>query len=222
MPQSTSRPRCSRLARAPWRVARLRRGIGGDDQRDHQSAAHPAQRARDPQAHFGGVHQRSGRAKRGRRLKCARRYQQTAGVPDDIVSRLAAGTFSQLARARRPVIAPSSYVSRAMIERYKLPADRITVIPRAVNTTKFNPAAVTASASRHSAAYGRAAAHARGAARGTHGAVERADERGRPARPVIGGGPLCAIVFVFAGEDRARPGALCARRAQARLDARHR
>src|SRR5674476_1528314 len=38
-----------------------------------------------------------------------------------------------MARGDR-VIAPSSYVSRAMIERYKIPPDRITVIPRAVDT----------------------------------------------------------------------------------------
>jgi len=50
---------------------------------------------------------------------------------------------SSLARGDR-VIAPSSYVSRAMIERYKLPADRITVIPRAVDTAVFSPAAVSA------------------------------------------------------------------------------
>ncbi len=36
------------------------------------------------------------------------------------------------------VIAPSSYISRAMIERYGIPADRITVIPRAVDTTTFS------------------------------------------------------------------------------------
>ncbi len=47
-----------------------------------------------------------------------------------------------LARGDR-VIAPSSYVSRAMIERYKIPPQRITVIPRAVDTTTFNPAAVS-------------------------------------------------------------------------------
>jgi glycosyltransferase involved in cell wall biosynthesis len=40
------------------------------------------------------------------------------------------------------VIAPSSYVSRAVIERYRIPADRITVIPRAVDTAGFNPVAV--------------------------------------------------------------------------------
>jgi glycosyltransferase involved in cell wall biosynthesis len=42
------------------------------------------------------------------------------------------------------MIAPSSYISRAMIERYKIPADRIAVIPRAIDTATFNPAAVSA------------------------------------------------------------------------------
>jgi glycosyltransferase involved in cell wall biosynthesis len=50
---------------------------------------------------------------------------------------------SSLARGDR-VIAPSAYVSRAMIERYKLKPDRITVIPRAVDTASFSPAAVSA------------------------------------------------------------------------------
>lgn len=47
-----------------------------------------------------------------------------------------------LARGDR-VIAPSSYVSLAMIARYKIPAERITVIPRAVDTASFNPAAIS-------------------------------------------------------------------------------
>ncbi len=50
---------------------------------------------------------------------------------------------ASLARGDR-VIAPSSYVSRAMIERYKISPDRITVIPRSVDTATFNPAAVSA------------------------------------------------------------------------------
>jgi len=48
-----------------------------------------------------------------------------------------------LARGKR-VIVPSSYVSRAMIERYKIAGDRITVIPRAIDTARFSPAAVSA------------------------------------------------------------------------------
>lgn len=48
-----------------------------------------------------------------------------------------------LARGDR-VIAPSSYISRAMIGRYKIPPERIAVIPRAVDTAAFSPAAVSA------------------------------------------------------------------------------
>jgi glycosyltransferase involved in cell wall biosynthesis len=47
-----------------------------------------------------------------------------------------------LARGDR-VIAPSSFVSRAMIERYRIPPERITVIPRAVDTARFSAASVT-------------------------------------------------------------------------------
>ncbi len=46
-----------------------------------------------------------------------------------------------LARGDR-MIAPSSYMSRAMIERYNIAPDKITVVPRALDTAKFNPAAV--------------------------------------------------------------------------------
>ena len=42
------------------------------------------------------------------------------------------------------MIAPSRYVSRAMIERYKIAPERISVIPRAVDTAVFDPAAVSA------------------------------------------------------------------------------
>jgi glycosyltransferase involved in cell wall biosynthesis len=50
---------------------------------------------------------------------------------------------ASLARGNR-VIAPSGYVSRAMIARYKIAPDRLSVIPRAVDTAKFSPAAVSA------------------------------------------------------------------------------
>jgi glycosyltransferase involved in cell wall biosynthesis len=61
--------------------------------------------------------------------------------------RLPAGSWpgnllrGSLARGDR-VIAPSSYVSHAMIERYKIAAGRITVIPRSIDTVRFNPAMV--------------------------------------------------------------------------------
>ena len=50
---------------------------------------------------------------------------------------------ASLARGDR-VIAPSSDVSRAIIARYKIAPGRVSVIPRAVDTAKFNPAAVSA------------------------------------------------------------------------------
>ena len=64
--------------------------------------------------------------------------------PDRLAADNWPGTLyrQSLARGDR-VIAPSSYVSMAMIERYKIPADRITVIPRAVDTASFNPAAIS-------------------------------------------------------------------------------
>jgi glycosyltransferase involved in cell wall biosynthesis len=61
--------------------------------------------------------------------------------------RLPAGSWpgnllrGSLARGDR-VIAPSSYVSHAMIERYKIPGERITVIPRSIDTVRFSPALV--------------------------------------------------------------------------------
>ena len=64
--------------------------------------------------------------------------------PDRLAADNWPGTLyrQSLARGDR-VIAPSSYVSMAMIERYRIPADRITVIPRAVDTASFNPAAIS-------------------------------------------------------------------------------
>jgi glycosyltransferase involved in cell wall biosynthesis len=50
---------------------------------------------------------------------------------------------ASLVRGQR-VIAPSSYVSVEMMQRYGLPPERITVIPRAVDTAAFSPAAISA------------------------------------------------------------------------------
>lgn len=47
-----------------------------------------------------------------------------------------------LARGHR-VIAPSNYSSRVIVERYKIAPDRVSVIPRAVDTDAFDPAAVS-------------------------------------------------------------------------------
>jgi glycosyltransferase involved in cell wall biosynthesis len=123
---------------------------------------------------------------------------------------------SSLARGDR-VIAPSAYVSRAMIERYKLKSDRITVIPRAVDTASFSPAAVSAD---------RIAALRRvwgvlpdmrvvlvpGRVAPWNGQMSMIDA----ARLIVGGGDR-NIVFVFAGEDLSHPRYARSVRRQARL-----
>jgi glycosyltransferase involved in cell wall biosynthesis len=111
---------------------------------------------------------------------------------------------SSLARGDR-VIAPSAYVSRAMIARYKLAADRITVIPRAVDTAKFSPAAISAE---------RIAALRRVWAVLPEVRVVLVPGRIAPwngqmsvidaARLIVGGGER-NLVFVFVGDDRAQP-----------------
>jgi glycosyltransferase involved in cell wall biosynthesis len=123
--------------------------------------------------------------------------------PDRLPADFWPGTLfgRSLARGDR-VIAPSSYISRAMIDRYKIPADRITVIPRAVDTASFIPAAVSAD---------RIAALRR-----VWGILPQmrvmlvpgriAPWNGQPsmidaARLLVGGGGR-NIAFVFAGEDR--------------------
>jgi glycosyltransferase involved in cell wall biosynthesis len=111
---------------------------------------------------------------------------------------------SSLARGDR-VIAPSTYVSRAMIERYKLAPDRITVIPRAVDTARFSPAAVNAD---------RVAALRRAWGVLPQMRVVLVPGRMAPwngqmimvvAAGLIVGGSDRDIVFVFAGEDISRP-----------------
>lgn len=121
-----------------------------------------------------------------------------------------------LARGDR-VIAPSSYVSRAMIERYKLPPDRITVIPRAVDTAVFSPAAVSAD---------RIAALRRVWAILPETRVVLVPGRIAPwngqmgvidaARLIVANGNR-NIAFVFAGEETRHPGYARALRKQARV-----
>ena len=124
--------------------------------------------------------------------------------PDRLSTSSWPGTTSfqgSLARGDR-VIAPSTYVSRAMIERYKIPSERITVIPRSVDTARFSPAAVSAD---------RIAALRR-----TWGVLPQmrivlitgriAPWNGQmsmieAARLLVGGGDR-NVAFVFAGEDR--------------------
>ena len=123
--------------------------------------------------------------------------------PDRVPEYFWPGTLfhRSLARGDR-VIAPSSYVSRAMVERYKIPAERITVIPRSVDTARFNPAAVSAD---------RIAALRRvwgvlpelrvvlttGRIAPWNGQINMIEA----ARLLVGGGDR-NIAFVFAGEER--------------------
>ena len=119
----------------------------------------------------------------------------TAGsLPDTLYNK-------SLTRGDR-VIAPSSYVSRAMIERYKIPSERITVIPRSVDTARFSPTAVSAN---RIAALRRAwgvlpqirVVLITGRVAPWNGQITMIEA----ARLLIGGGDR-NIAFVFAGDDR--------------------
>lgn len=106
-----------------------------------------------------------------------------------------------LARGDR-VIAPSSYISRAMIERYKIPPERIAVIPRALDTAAFSPAAINTD---RVAALRRAwgllpqmrVVLVPGRLAPWNGQMSMVDA----ARLMVGGGDR-NIAFVFAGDDR--------------------
>ena len=147
------RPRHRRRRRRPAgrRTARLRRRMAADDERHVQSAAHPRQcrassRSSSPASASTSSTPRAP-ARPGARSAATDRMPVflVTSFPDQAAGEFLAGTSlrSSLARGDR-VIAPSSFVSRAMIERYKIAPERITVIPRAVDTAKFSPAAVSA------------------------------------------------------------------------------
>ena len=108
---------------------------------------------------------------------------------------------ASLARGGR-VIAPSSYVSLAMIERYKIPPARITVVPRAVDTAAFNPAAITSDRIAAMRRMWGVLPHVRvvlisGRVAPWNGQMSAIDA----ARLLVAGGDR-NIAFVFAGEDR--------------------
>ena len=108
---------------------------------------------------------------------------------------------ASLARGQR-VIAPSSYVSVEMMQRYGIPPERIAVIPRAVDTAAFNPAAISGE---RIAALRRMwgllpdmrAVVIAGRLAPWNGQMTMADA----ARLIVANGRR-DIVFVFAGEDR--------------------
>ena len=121
-----------------------------------------------------------------------------------------------LARGDR-VIAPSTFVSRAMIARYKIPPERITVIPRAVDTATFSPAAVSAD---RVASLRRAwgvlpqmrVVLVPGRVASWNGQLTMIDA----ARLMVANGNR-DIVFVFAGDDRIEPNYTRALRRRARM-----
>lgn len=126
--------------------------------------------------------------------------------PDELARDSWPGTMlrSSLARGDR-VIAPSSYISRAMIERYKIAPERITVIPRAVDTVAFNPAAIAADRIAAMRRTWGVLPHVRivlvpGRIAPWNGQMSMIDA----ARLLIGGGDR-NIAFVFAGEDIRNP-----------------
>ncbi|HEY2757907.1 MAG TPA: glycosyltransferase [Pseudolabrys sp.] len=111
---------------------------------------------------------------------------------------------ASLARGNR-VIAPSSYVSRAMIERYRIPPDRIAVIPRAVDTATFNPAAISSDRIASMRRVFGVLPHVRvvlvwGRIAPWNGQMSMVDA----ARLLVANGDR-NIAFVFAGDDRAQP-----------------
>lgn len=123
--------------------------------------------------------------------------------PDQLAADAWPGTLyrASLARGDR-VIAPSSYVSMAMIARYKIPPERITVIPRAVDTAAFNPAAITSDRIAAMRRVWGLLPHLRvvlisGRVAPWNGQMSMIDA----ARLLVAGGDR-NLAFVFAGEDR--------------------
>jgi len=111
---------------------------------------------------------------------------------------------ASLARGDR-VIAPSAFISRAVIERYGIEPDRVSVIPRAVDTDTFDPAVVTAAriaALRRSwdVAPGSRLVLVPGSLAPGHGQMIAI----KAARLLNGSGNN-AIVFVFTGDGTAQP-----------------
>ncbi|MBV8793271.1 MAG: glycosyltransferase [Pseudolabrys sp.] len=139
-------------------------------------------------------------ARNGLPVKLVTSFPDRIAKPSFFGGRLEAA----LARGDR-MIAPSSYVARAMIERHHIPGDKIVVIPRRIDTTVFSPAAVhpdRVAALRRT--WGILPEHrivlVPGRIAPWNGQLGMADA----ARLIIGNGGR-DVVFVLAGDERAEP-----------------
>ena len=111
---------------------------------------------------------------------------------------------SALARGDR-VIAPSSFIAHAMIERYRISPERIAVVPRRIDTELFSPAAVhpdRVAAMRRAWGIlpGTRVVLVPGRVAPWNGQIGVVDA----ARLLVGNGRR-NIAFVFAGDDRGEP-----------------
>jgi glycosyltransferase involved in cell wall biosynthesis len=103
------------------------------------------------------------------------------------------------------IIAPSSFIAHAMIERYRIPPHRIVVIPRRVDTAAFSPAAVHPDRVAHMRRAWGVLPNFRivlvpGRLAPWNGQIGVVDA----ARLLVGNGRR-NVVFVFAGDDRSEP-----------------
>jgi glycosyltransferase involved in cell wall biosynthesis len=119
-------------------------------------------------------------------------------------SRLRAFWASSLARGDR-VIAPSSYAATAMMDRYRLPREKITIVPRSIDTATYDPAAVDARRISALCAAWKISDEARivlvpGRVASWNGQLMLPEV----ARKLLDGG-MPNIVFVLAGETRSQP-----------------
>ncbi len=80
-------------------------------------------------------------------LRAVRRQQPVylvTSFPDQLAPHSFPGNAFRLSLTRGDrVIAPSTYIARAMIERYAIPRGHVTVIPRAVDTEAFSASTVS-------------------------------------------------------------------------------
>jgi glycosyltransferase involved in cell wall biosynthesis len=119
------------------------------------------------------------------------------------------------------IVAPSSFIAHAMIERYRIPPHRIVVIPRRIDTATFSPAAVHPERIAQMRRAWGVLPNFRivlvpGRLAPWNGQIGVVDA----ARLLVGNGRR-NVVFVFVGDDRSEPGyrkAILARARQHNID----